>query len=321
MVVARDGEPTWMGGVGLASPTTGAPMCAETLFRVASVSKLYVAALILRLVELNRLELTDTLAVLLPEVSEGIPGSERITVEHLLAHRSGLSSPDTADLGLQIDFIDRPSELAGLSLRERLARYVYRRPLEFEPGTGFRYSNTGYDLLGLIAERIEGESLQAALAHHFFDALELDQTSFELGNDPSIAHGHALTSEGWLLDVTVLDRANVGDESPSGGLITTAEELTVFLSALFGGRLISQASLDLMRRADCIDPNVCDRGYGLGFEWDARASPTAVGHSGNLVGVTARAYHFEETDTLVILMRNVKHAGALDMPFLRSVAD
>jgi D-alanyl-D-alanine carboxypeptidase len=140
LVVARDGEPVWMGATGFADLSRSTPLCTSTPFRIASISKVYVAAVVLGLVERGRLRLDGSLGELLPDVAREIPGAEAITLEHLLAHRSGLSSPDTEDLALQLDLFDRPDELAGLGPEERFRRYVYGRALRFTPGTAFHYS-------------------------------------------------------------------------------------------------------------------------------------------------------------------------------------
>ncbi len=146
--VDRPREALWAGSTGFSNLSTGAPMCTSTPMRIGSISKTYIAALIMKLVDEGALSLDTRLADVLPEVVGRIPSADGITVKQLLAHTSGVLNPETQDLFAQTDYFDRPDQPIPLTLEQRMERYVYDRPLLFPPGTARRYSNPGYDLLG-----------------------------------------------------------------------------------------------------------------------------------------------------------------------------
>lgn len=290
--VDRAGEPPWAGSTGFANLSTGAPLCIDAPLRVGSVSKTWVAAMTLQLVEAGRLSLDDTLAARLPRVASRIPSSDRITVEHLLGHRSGLLNPER-DVFVQTDYFDRPATLAAWSLETRLERFVYDRPLVFDPGSDQRYSNPGYDLLGLVLEAADEAPLEDILQRRIRTPLGLKESSFERRDDPAIPRGYVETGEGLFIDVTPTDLANVNTFSPSGGLVSTVTEVGTFWRALFGGRLVSPESLEVMQRGTGANRQ------GL-FALELPGGIPVVGHQGALVGQSTWALYVPSEDTVIV---------------------
>jgi D-alanyl-D-alanine carboxypeptidase len=293
ITVDRPTEPLWAGSVGWANLSAGAPLCLDTPLRVGSVSKPVVAALAMQLVEAKVLSLEDTLAQRVPRVQGRIPGAERITVEHLMGHRSGVRNPDSQDLFTQTDYFDRPAALVDWSLEERFERYVYDRPLLFEPGASQRYSNPGYDLLGWVIEAAAGEPLERVLQSKLAAPLQLTSMSFERRDDPALPPGYTETGDGRLLDVTVTDKANVNAFSPSGGLVSTLGDVRTFTRALFTGGLLRPESLDVMKRGEASNRQ------GL-FAFELAGGRRAFGHQGALVGQSTWALYLPEEDTVVV---------------------
>jgi D-alanyl-D-alanine carboxypeptidase len=293
ITIDRAGEAPWSGSTGLANLSTGEPLCVETPLRIGSVSKPYVAAMTMQLVEAGRLRLDDTLTSRVPRVAGRIPSADRITVEHLLGHRSGVRNPESQDLFTQTDYFDRAGALVDWSLDERMERYVYDRPLLFPPGTAQRYSNPGYDLLGWVVEAAAEAPLETVLKRQILSPLGLDATSFDRRDDPAIPPGYTETSDGLLLDVTVPDKANVNAFSPSGGLVSTVTEVRRFFRALFTGGLLTPASLEVLRQGEAANRQ------GL-FALTVPNGPTALGHQGALIGQSTWALYFAEQDTVVV---------------------
>jgi D-alanyl-D-alanine carboxypeptidase len=184
-----------------------------------------------------------------------------------------------------------------LTLVQRLERYVYDRPLLFAPGSAQRYFNPGYDLLGLMAERASGETLQQLTARLILQPLALSHSSFENRDDPACARGYAFTSEGLLLDVTEEDKANVNGFSPSGGMVATIGDVQAMFRALFGGRIINQTSLDMMTRGEGTIRS------GLFFT-PSESGREAYGHQGALIGESTRALYFPNLDAIVVGTQN-----------------
>jgi D-alanyl-D-alanine carboxypeptidase len=292
--VARPGEPPWVGATGLANLSTGARLCVDTPLRVGSVSKPLVATLAMGLVDDGVLALGTTLAEALPRAAERIPAAERITVDHLLSHRSGIRNPESQDVSAQIDYFDRPEVLAKWTLEERLQAFVYDRPLLFEPGAAYRYSNPGYDLLGLVVEARGGAPLDAQLEQRVRAPLGLTVSSFARRDDPAVPPGYARTAEGLLRDVTVGDLANVGLFSPSGGLVSTVEEVGIFFRALFDGRVLQPSSLAHLRLGDGRNRR------GL-FEYVLPSGTRLLGHQGALIGQSTWALHDESEGFVVVV--------------------
>ncbi|MDX2010194.1 MAG: serine hydrolase domain-containing protein [Myxococcaceae bacterium] len=309
----RAGEAPWAGSVGWANLSDATPLCVDTPLRVGSVSKPVVAALTMKLVEEGALGLEDTLAQRVRRLEGKIPSADRITVEHLLGHRSGIRNPESQDLFAQTDYFDRPASMVDWSLERRFEQYVYGRPLLFEPGTSQRYSNPGYDLLGWVIEAAAGASLEAVLQSRVATPLGLTSMSFERRDDPAIPPGYTELGDGQLLDVTVTDKANVNAFSPSGGLVSTAGDVRRFMRSLFAGRLVSPASLAVLSRGEG------NNRQGL-FALELPGPVQALGHQGALVGQSTWALFVPEKD-LVLVFSSTMSGSSQDLAALAPFLD
>ena len=159
VLVARDGRILFQGGYGLADVEGKTPITPETKFRIGSVTKQFTAAAILRLAEEGKLALTDSLAKYFPE----LPNAQKITLRHLLTHTSGLHG-----------YTEKPGFHAGVTkpiTPANLIASLRADPPDFPPGTNFRYSNSGYFVLGEIVAKVSGQSLADYLRIAFFEPL------------------------------------------------------------------------------------------------------------------------------------------------------
>ena len=182
LIVVKDGSTVRVAARGFADRDAARPMRPDDRFRIGSVTKTFVAALVLRLVEEGRLRLDDPVERWLPGL---VPGGRSITVRHLLSHTAGL--PDYVEdprLRREPERRWTPTELVSLAL----ARSRERVP----PGGAFAYSSTDYVLLGLIAEKAGGADLGDQLRDRLFEPLGLRRTSFE----PGALHGDTCTATG-----------------------------------------------------------------------------------------------------------------------------
>jgi CubicO group peptidase (beta-lactamase class C family) len=254
----------------------------------------------LKLVEEGTLHLTDTLDTLLPEVAAKIPSASRITLEHLLAHRSGVPSPDWDDPMTSLDSWGLLPTVTAYTMEDRLREWVYGRPLDFEPGTAYRYSNMGYGLVGRIIEHAEGASLQSAMARVIFTPLGLTRTSIEALDDPSIARAYMRSGGVEWVDVSGWARSMTPPNGGFGSLVSTAEELATSFGALLAGHIVSPASVENM-----VTPRSHPEEYGLGIDvWSqpGGGSP-ALNHTGYVMGTGSFAFYFTQTRTLIVLLR------------------
>src|SRR3954452_7262678 len=226
VLLVRDGDRTirLTSGNGNVRPRT--PIRAGDRFRVGSITKTFVATVVLQLVAEQRLTLEDSVARWLPGV---VPDGERITVRHLLNRTSGLFA-----FGGDHGFVTHASRdpLRVWTPREIVA-IATAHPPTFAPGAGWSYSDTNYYVLGLIVEAATGRSLADELRRRIFLPLRLHATSLPAG--PGLAGRHA---HGYFLqppqDVTV---GSPSVQWAAGALVSNADDLARFFRALLGGRV------------------------------------------------------------------------------------
>jgi D-alanyl-D-alanine carboxypeptidase len=248
---------------GVADLRTGRPVSPDGRFRIASSRKTFTAVLALQLVAEHRLSLDDTVERWLPGVVRGNGNDgRRVTVRELLQNTSGvhddLPGYTTAEEYLQQRY--------DVYTREQLvARAMNHRP-DFPPGTGWKYSNTGFILADMIIERVAGRSLQQEVTDRIVRPLGLHHTTWP-GISPSLPRPHAqayqLFETGDLVDIT---------EQVSGdpdSMVSSTRDLDRFFRALLGGELLRPAQLAEMRRTVPVSADIDqiwpDGRYGLGL--------------------------------------------------------
>lgn len=254
----RDGRTSvWRGSSGVKRFGGSEPAPVDGLFRIGSVTKTFVATVVLQLAAEGKVSLDDPLERRLPGL---VPRSDRITVRHLLQHTSGIEDyprflySDVKDY-LRKRFLTRtPRELVAIAAAQ---------PPLFEPGTSWSYSNTNYILLGMLIERLTGKSFETAVSQRILRPLGLRDTVAP-GTDLFIrgphSHGYMpVERDGEIhpVDVSVL---NPSAPWTAGGMISTTADVNRFFAALLGGRLLPPAQLREM-----IGNPVASSGYGLGI--------------------------------------------------------
>lgn len=265
------------------------PMMAGTIFRADNVSKMLVAAMVMQLVDEQRIELDEPLAHYLPDT----PIGGAITIEQLLSHQSGI--PNYTDRPIFFTEVlttpDRaftPSEIVDM---------VVGMPLG-ETGS-FAYSNTNYILLGQLIEEMDQTDLNTALAARITTRTGMTATSF---SDTGQASPHGVAG-GWsagLFDGDAQSKyRSLGSSAwAAGALLSTADDLAIFLDALLIGGLVSEESLALMTRRTT-------SGYGLGLAaFPLGINQTGFGHGGRIPGFTSMMAIDPETGTIVIVLTN-----------------
>ncbi|MFD7450507.1 serine hydrolase domain-containing protein [Kitasatospora sp. NPDC059827] len=244
-LVTADGR-TVTATSGVADVTTGQPVSPDGHFRIASATKAFVATVVLQLVGEHRLSLDDPVERWLPGVVSG-NGNDggAITVRDLLQHTSGLHD-DYPDYSSADDF--RRHRYDGSTPEQSVDRAL-RHPPDFRPGTDWRYSNTGYVLLGMIIERATGQAWYQEVRDRIVRPLGLAHT-FRPGTSPTLPRPHARTYQSFRpgeppVDVTEQVGLGINGEA---GLVSTTADLDRFLRALLGGRLLPPAQLARMQQ-------------------------------------------------------------------------
>jgi D-alanyl-D-alanine carboxypeptidase len=281
LVYVRDGDRTETAAIGLRP---------DSRFRIGSVTKTFVATVVLQLVAEGKVRLGEPVAGRLRGL---LPDGNRITIRDLLAHRSGL-----------VDVADDPQVIDGprstWSMR-RLVALAARQPRTSRPGGAFRYSSTNYLVLGLYVEQVTGHSIGTELVQRIARPLGLADTAYIPGRirGPHV-HGHSLPSHQGVVDAAAdprdLDVRSATWAGAAGDLVSTPRDVAAFLRGLLGGRLLPPAQLHEME-------TVRD-GYGLGLALHDTPCGDAWGHTGNLNGVLTVALSTRDGRRQVVLVAN-----------------
>jgi D-alanyl-D-alanine carboxypeptidase len=288
--LVRDGDRTQTAAVGLADVGAHRKLRPNDRFRVGSVTKTFVAVVVLELAAEKRLRLDDPVARWLPGL---LPDGGRITIRDLLAHRSGLADVADDPEVLNGDRSDWPPR--------RLVALVARRPRIAAPGGAFHYSSTNYLVLGLLVERVTGRSIAAELRRRIIGPLGLTHTAYQPGPLAGRhVHGYRLASHQGVVDPTAaprdLERRSVRWAGASGDLVSSAGDLARFLAALLGGDFLPAREL---RAMEAVGPR-----YGLGLAVYPTRCGLAWGHTGNLNGVLTIAWSTRDGRRQAVLMAN-----------------
>jgi D-alanyl-D-alanine carboxypeptidase len=280
-LVTDGGEVVFDGAVGVAELTDGRPMTADDQVRIGSITKTYVTALVLRLIGEGVLAPTDTVQRWLPGL---VPDGDELTVRLLLGMRSGL--PDYVwpllgnppDLG-KLERYYRPAELVQVALAQ---------PDRIRPDTEFRYCNTDYVLLGMLAEEATGTRVDALLWQRVIAPLGLRDTTFPIADGRlrgAHAPGHLRTAAGQPYQR--LPVLSPSEAWTAGGMVATARDLAAFFDALLDGHVVDPADLAAMTaRTEPLDERTW---RGLGLVRYERDGTVAFGHHGGVPGYTTIA--------------------------------
>jgi CubicO group peptidase (beta-lactamase class C family) len=299
ILVRRGGRVQLEKGYGMANYELGVPNTGFSRFHIASVTKAFTAAAILLLEERGKLSLSDPVSRHLPDYPKG----DRIRIEHLLKHTAGIpnlgSGPDWARQERQSHTI------------EQLVALFKDLPLEFEPGSETRYSNSNYNLLTLIIENISGQSYERFLRDNIWTPLGLRSTLD--GSDmtrlvPNRATG--VEPDG-VRDVRLPRFIDWSSRRGSGSLVSTTADLDRFVEALYGGKLLQRGSLEkILAPAE---------GFAFGWTRNERLGRKLMRSAGRSPGYTSSVERYLDDGTTVIILSNSYSPVAQDSVFLTGI--
>jgi D-alanyl-D-alanine carboxypeptidase len=300
VVLSRNGNHTTLLASGYGNLKQTTRLRTTDRFRVGSVTKTFVATLVMQLVGEGKLSLDDTVEQRLPGV---IPNGKSITVRQLLNMTSGLfdylndgdTTVDDKLLAGDLTYRWSPLELIAISNKHK-PRFV--------PGAAWEYCSTCYVLLGLIVERTTGHNLGAELKRRIFAPAGLKATSFD--TEPRIAghhaHGYELLGKPPLTDVSILSPSHGW---AAGALVSNASDLARFYRALYRGQLLKPALVKQMLATVPMTPNVTSSGYGFGLFKLPMGCGTAYGHPGAIPGFLADAWSAKDGSRQAVLLANI----------------
>src|SRR5438128_2884378 len=288
-------------GFGLANMEWNIPNTPETKFRLGSITKQFTATLILQLVEQGKIKLDGKLIDYLPDYRKDT--GAKVTIHNLLSHTSGV--PSYTSLPGFFQNVSRNP----FTTDDFIKKYA-SGDLEFEPGTKFVYSNSGYFLLGAIIEKVTGKPYEQVLRENIFDPLGMKNTGYDhfgtiIGKR---ATGYTKTPGGYetapYLDMSIPYAA--------GSLYSTVEDLYLWDHALYGEKILSARSKELM-----FTPNLNNYGYGFVITKAMLAPPNklavaVVQHNGGINGFNTVIVRMVAEKRLIVLLDNTERGQYLD---------
>lgn len=312
MSVYHEQTGIWVGASGKADLHNNMDMQACNISRVGSTVKMFTATTVLKLAEEGKLNLDDKISAYLQgDVIDKIENADKATIRQLLQHSSGIYNYiqnlkfQTASLN---DFIRewKPDDLL---------QYAYGQKAYFQPGEDVRYSNTGYIMLGMLIEKIEGKPFYKVFEDKIFNPLGLSMTKFAAED-----HIPSGTIRGYIdmysnLEVVESTYFSGWDYyTADGGLISNPYDLNVFFRALMNGQIINTNSLDQMltwKTPNEADPAFFPISYGLGIFKIDTDKGVAYMHSGDAVGYYANMLYFPDDKTTIVYAVNSNY-GKID---------
>lgn len=309
--VMRDGKLILAKGYGLANIELGTPVKADTVFRIGSITKQFTAAALLLLAEEKKLSVDDKLSKYFPD----FPRGEEVTLRQVLNHTSGVHSYTDPKAG-----IDPHKDMA---TAEMVRNIQGLSPMyDFEPGTKYTYSNSGYFLLGAIVEKMSGQPLGAFLKARLFDKFDMSRTAMDDVREivPNRASGYDVVKEskGQFLNTTY---ASMTWPAGAGAMRSTVGDLAKWHDALFNGKVLSPASFKDMttpgrykngepintragatRTPPGVEPPT---GYSMGLMTGSFVGQPRIGHSGSIDGFNAMINTYPEAKVTIVVLNNI----------------
>jgi CubicO group peptidase (beta-lactamase class C family) len=291
IAVVRDGHIAYLQAYGdatLGEPPV--PARPATRYAIGSISKQFTATALLLLQQDGKLSLDDPVAKYLPELTR----AREITLRQLLSHTAGYQDYWPHDYTF-------PQMLEPVTPQGIFEGWA-RRPLDYEPGTRWQYSNTGYVIAGRIAELVSGEPLYEFLERRVFMPLHMDSVS-DFDREP-LAPGNAMGYESYALGPPREARPSApGWLFGAGGLAMTAEDLAKWNLSLIGRRVLQPDSYRQLE-TDTRLANGVATGYGLGLDVSMEAGRWKLGHGGEVSGFTAENVVYPDERTAIVVLTN-----------------
>jgi CubicO group peptidase (beta-lactamase class C family) len=290
VLIARNGNIVYQGGFGYADIQNKTPVTPETKFRIGSITKQFTAAAILRLAEQEKLALSDPLARFFPDFPQG----DKVTVQQLLTHTSGLHSyTEKPDFMLRVM---KPIEPG------KLIEWFRDDPPDFAPGKGFHYNNSAYFLLGEIVAQVGAKPYGDYLRDTFFEPLGLKDTGVFVNAEPpaSMAIGYSF-ADGKSQPAIDWDMSWAGG---AGALYSTVGDLFRWNEALFAGKVVSESSLKAATTPVELPADVDGMNYGYGLMMYEISRLPATGHGGGLNGWSTNLAYLPGQKCTVVVLTN-----------------
>ncbi len=287
------GDKTWAAAGGLVDISQSEKATPDDRFRIASMSKTWLAVVVMQLAEKDVLSLDDAVTKWLPDdLTSKIVNADQATIRQLLTMTSGIPEYLNDDFYEQVGVDTTHSWTA-----EEALTYAYKLPASFAPGEGFEYCNSNYVLLQRIVESATKKPMHQLMREGIFTPLKLENTYVQVQEQgAAFVHGYEdFDGDGQIDDVTDYnDGAGLGD----GALISNTADLTHFYQSVFAHHeVLSEASVQEM-----IDAGKNDNEYGIALEVSEGSHGLQLGHTGAVLGFTGAVYYLPDLDATVVIL-------------------
>ncbi len=284
VLVARDDKMLFQGGYGYKSMTTKIRNNVNTIFQIGSVTKQFTSAIILQLQQEDKLSVKDKLSKYFP----GFPRGDDISIENLLHHTSGIYNY-TMDREFMRDKITFPHS------EDQMISLFREKPLNFEPGTQWAYSNSGYVLLGYVIEKVTGKPYETVMRERILTPLGMKRSGFDFTNlkTSDKSTGYFVTPNGNepspIVDSTIAFSA--------GALYSTVVDLYKWDRAIYTDAILKKSSWNTT-----FTPAL--NKYGYGWAIDSMFSKNYTAHGGGIHGYASYIIRYPDEKAVIILLDN-----------------
>ena len=288
VLVAQKGRILFEKGYGYRDAGTKTANDAASIYQIGSLTKAFTAAIIMQLQEEKKLNVQDKLGKYFP----GFINGDKITIEHLLTHTSGLYNYTN-------DTVLMKSDVTRHYSREEMVGIFQKYPPDFEPGMGWNYSNSGYSMLGYIIEKETKKPYEAVVRERILGPLGMQHSGFDFTHlrDANKTSGYFALAGDQVLPAPIVDSTIAYS---AGSLYSTVEDLYKWERAITTGKLLKPASWKAV-----FTPVKNNYGYGWGIDTLYGTAMTA--HSGGIHGYSSFLLRFPTEELTVIAIDNASH--------------
>ncbi len=254
----------------------------ETKFRIGSISKMFTSPIILMLIEEGKLSLNTKLSNFFPEIRN----ADKITIENMLSHRSGIYNFTNSK---------KYNSYRTKSLtKSQLVKEISDNGSSFKPNKKYKYSNANYVLLSFIAEKIEGIEFKEILKKRICKPCSLNNTYYgsKISDENNEAHSYKRVNDSWNL----IKETNMNIPAGAGAIVSNPKDLNIYLNCLFKNHVVSKQSLKMMMES--ID------GYNFGMMQKQFNNRKHYGHNGGIDGFGAKSYYFPKERVSISYLTN-----------------
>lgn len=288
LLIVKEGKPIYQKAFGNANLELNVPLTTESVFQIGSMTKQFTAIAILMLEEEGKLDLSAPLTQYIPNYPQG----DLITMHHLLTHTSGIK--DFTKMKTLRDIAQKD-----LSPKD-LVDFFKNEPMDFAPGSEFRYNNSGYALLGYLIELVSGVTYEAFIEQRIFEKIGMKDSRY--ANEREIVQNRAYgyqEREGYVNKM----RISLNIPYASGALMSTVNDLWLWQQALNQGLLVNKASLEKAFTPKTLNSGA-DITYGYGWHIKELEESPSREHGGSIFGFKSMAVYLPEQDIYVVGLTN-----------------